>query len=147
MSRRAACLAMDESKGILMNLWKSIPIMTALLVAQAGSPAGALLAGPNPFPQVAQTASVPLYRVTVVQGSAKAINYRNLKHSTEIDLLGTVLVSNASGEAKIEGEKGGIEIKAKFKNLPPASSFGGEFLTYVLWGISQIGRAACRQRA
>jgi outer membrane protein OmpA-like peptidoglycan-associated protein len=124
-----------------MNLWKSIPIMTALLVAQAGSPVGALLAGPNPFPQVAQTASVPLYRVTVVQGSAKAINYRNLKHSTEIDLLGTVLVANASGEAKVKAGDGAIQIAAKVKNLPPASSFGGEFMTYVLWGISPEGSA------
>jgi hypothetical protein len=125
-----------------MNFLKSLPFTTAFLVAQAGAASAAPILNPNfnPAPQV-QSASVPLYRVTVVQGSAKAINYLNLKHSTEIDLLGTVLVSNASGEAKIEGEKGGIEIKAKFKNLPPASSFGGEFLTYVLWGISPEGSA------
>jgi len=125
-----------------MNFLKTLPLATAFLVAQAGAASAAPILNPNfnPAPQV-QSASVPLYRVTVVQGSAKAINYRNLKHSTEIDLLGTVLVSNASGEAKIEGEKGGIEIKAKFKNLPPASSFGGEFLTYVMWGISPEGSA------
>ena len=125
-----------------MNFLKTLPLTTAFLVTQAGAASAAPILNPNfnPAPQV-QSASVPLYRVTVVQGSAKAINYRNLKHSTEIDLLGTVLVSNASGEAKIEGEKGGIEIKAKFKNLPPASSFGGEFLTYVLWGISPEGSA------
>ncbi|MBI1752674.1 MAG: OmpA family protein [Acidobacteria bacterium] len=91
---------------------------------------------------MAQTTSVPLYRVTVVQGSARAINYRNLKHSTEIDLLGTVLVANASGEARVKSEDGAIEITAKFKNLPPATTFGGEFLTYVLWGISPEGRAS-----
>ncbi len=125
-----------------MIMWKTIPFMTALLVAQAGTPTAAptpyLNAAPSPQ---AQSTTVPLYRVTVVQGSAKAINYRNLKHSTEIDLLGTVLVANASGEARVKSEDGAIQITAKFKNLPPASSFGGEFLTYVVWGISPEGNA------
>jgi len=125
-----------------MNLWKTIPFATALLVAQAGSPSAAPVANPNLNPMaVAQPASVPLYRVIVVQGSAKAINYRNLRSSTEIDLLGTVLVPNASGEARVKSEDGAIQITAKFKNMPPASTFGGEFLTYVVWGISPEGRA------
>jgi len=126
-----------------MNLWKSLPLLTALLVAQTGTASAAPL--PNPgqaLAPIVQSSGVPLYRVTVVQGSAKAINYRNLKSSTEIDLLGTVLVPNASGEAKVKSSDGAIHISAKFKNLPPASTFGGEFLTYVLWGISPEGRAS-----
>jgi outer membrane protein OmpA-like peptidoglycan-associated protein len=123
-----------------MKLWKSIPFTTAFLVAQAATPA--LTPTLTPYQaQATQAGTVPLYRVTVIQGSAKAINYRNLKHSTEIDLLGTVLVPNASGEAKVKSEDGAIKITAKFKNLPAASTFGGEFLTYVLWGISPEGRA------
>jgi len=114
--------------------------MTALLVAQAGTNAPAPPPNANLDAPRVQSTSVPLYRVTVVQGSAKAINYRNLKKSTEIDLLGTVLVARASGEARVKSETGGIEITARFKNLPPASSFGGEYLTYVLWGISPEGR-------
>ncbi len=133
---------MGPLKDTHMNIWKTLPFTTAFLVAQAGTPSAAPIANPNfnPSPQI-QSVSVPLYRVTVVQGSAKAINYRNLKHSTEIDMLGTVLVANASGEANVKSEDGGIQITAKFKNLPPASSFGGEFLTYVLWGISPEGSA------
>lgn len=127
-----------------MKLWKSIPFTAALLVVQAGTPNIAIVPHPSlnldPSPQV-PAASVPLYRVTVVQGSAKAINYRNLRSSTKIDLMGTVLVRNASGVAKVKSNNGAIEIAAKFKNLPPASTFGGEFLTYVLWGISTEGRA------
>lgn len=126
-----------------MNPWPSLPFAVALLVAQGGTASASPLLkthlGPAP---AAQSSDVPLYRVTVVQGSAKAINYRNLKHSTEIDLLGTVLVPNASGEAKVRSQDGVIQISAKFKNLPPASTFGGEFLTYVLWGISPEGRAS-----
>ncbi len=134
--------SMDPLKGTQMNFLRALPFTTAFLVAQAGAPSASPMQNPNlnPSPQV-QSVSVPMYRVTVVQGSAKAINYRNLKHSTKIDLLGTVLVSNASGEAKVKSEDGGIQITAKFKNLPPASSFGGEFLTYVLWGISPEGSA------
>lgn len=124
-----------------MNIWKTLPFTTALIVAQAGTPALRPAANPNLPSPAAQVASVPLYRVTVVQGSAKAINYRNMKTSTEIDLLGTVLVPNASGEARVKSEDGAIQITAKFKNLPAASTFGGEFLTYVLWGISPEGRA------
>lgn len=125
-----------------MTIWRTMPLMTALLVAQAGSPSTSPLFHPNVTAATqVQPATVPLYRVTVVQGSAKAINYRNLKKSTEIDLLGTVLVAKASGEAKVKSENGAIQITAKIKNLPPATSFGGEFLTYVLWGISPEGRA------
>jgi hypothetical protein len=133
---------MNQLKGTNMKLWKSLPFTAAFLVAQAGSPFTAPIPHPslNPSPQDQQV-SVPLYRVTVVQGSAKAINYRNLKSSTKIDLMGTVLVRNASGEATVKSEDGSIQIKAMVKNLPPASTFGGEFLTYVLWGISTEGRA------
>lgn len=124
-----------------MHIWRTIPFMTALLVGQAGIPSTGPTAHANlDASSQAQPAVVPLYRVTVVQGSAKAINYGNLKRSTEIDLLGTVLAANASGEARVKSEGGAILITATFKNLPPASSFGGEFLTYVLWSVSPEGR-------
>ncbi len=125
-----------------MKLWRTIPFAAALVVAQAGSPLSTHAYKPNlnPTPQ-APSASAPLYRVTVVRGSAKAINYRNLKFSTRIALVGTALRPDASGEATLKSEGGVIHIAAKFKNLPPASTFGGEYLTYVLWGISPEGRA------
>ncbi len=128
-------------KGEPMNFWKTIPFLTAVLVAQAAAPTSCAAFSASPSQAVTQTNRVTLYRITVVQGSAKAINYRNMKHSTEVDLLGTVLVANAKGEAKIKSEDGALQIKAHVKNLPPASTFGGEFLTYVLWGISPEGRA------
>jgi outer membrane protein OmpA-like peptidoglycan-associated protein len=132
----------DQLKGATMKFWKLIPFTAAFLVVQAGAPSTTPVPNPNisASPQ-APPVSVPLYRVTVVQGSAKAINYRNLKSSTKINLMGTVLVRNASGEAVVKSKNGTIEIAATFKNLPPAATFGGEFLTYVLWGISPEGRA------
>ena len=120
-----------------MKFWQTIPFATALLVLQAQNP----LVTPISSPTTATPAIVPLYRVTVVQGSAKAVNYGDLRFSTKIDLKGTVLLPAASGVAKMKSKDGGIHITAKFKNLPPASTFGGEFLTYVMWGVSTEGRA------
>ena len=88
----------------------------------------------------AEPASVPLYKVTVVQNSAKAINYRYLKSSTMIDFKGTVLLANAKGSAEIKSKAGATDIDAQFENLPSATQFGAEYLTYVLWAISPEGR-------
>jgi outer membrane protein OmpA-like peptidoglycan-associated protein len=122
-----------------MNMWKTLPFATALLVLQAGE---TQITPPAQIPaQAVSPGTVPLYRIVVVQGSAKAINYRTLTRSATIDLMGTALVSNASGTATVSSEGNAIEVKVKVKNLPPASSFGGEFLTYVVWGISPEGRA------
>ncbi|MDR3673237.1 MAG: OmpA family protein [Holophaga sp.] len=119
-----------------MKFWQTIPFVMATLVIQAQTPPTQMM------PSAATaTASVPLYRVTVVQNSAKAINYGTLKGSNKIDFQGTVLASKASGVAKVKSGQDGTRITAKFKDLPAPSSFGGEYLTYVLWGISTEGRA------
>jgi outer membrane protein OmpA-like peptidoglycan-associated protein len=44
------------------------------------------------------------------------------------------------GEAKVESERGVIHVAAKFDRMSPPSSFGPEYLTYVLWAISPDGR-------
>src|ERR1700759_1507543 len=90
----------------------------------------------------AEPTPVPLYKVTVVQNSAKAINYRYLKSSTMIDFKGTVLLANAKGSAEIKSKAGATDIDAQFENLPAATQFGPEYLTYVLWSISPEGRPA-----
>ena len=85
--------------------------------------------------------STPLYRVTVVARTTKAINYRHLSGATKIDFRGTILLPFAKGEAKVEGRKGAIRIQAQFEKLDSANHFGPEFLTYVLWAVSPEGRA------
>jgi outer membrane protein OmpA-like peptidoglycan-associated protein len=122
-----------------MQLWKTIPFATALLVLQAQAPNAGPMGNAAQIDPLATAA--PLYRVTVVQGSAKAINYQNLKSTTKIELKGTVLAPNALGLVKIKSKDGKIEIISKFKDVPPATTFGGEYLTYVLWGVSTEGRA------
>ena len=81
-----------------------------------------------------------LYRVKVVQRDLDAVNYLHRSGSTTIGFAGTELLPNAKGEAKVESERGGITIDAKFEGLTPANGFGREYLTYVLWAISADGR-------
>ena len=49
-------------------------------------------------------------------------------------------MATSKGEAKVESERGVIHVSAKFERMAPPSSFGPEYLTYVLWAISPDGR-------
>jgi outer membrane protein OmpA-like peptidoglycan-associated protein len=46
----------------------------------------------------------------------------------------------AAGEAKVNSKRGTMKIEAEFSGLDRPSSFGNEYLTYVLWAISPEGR-------
>ncbi len=84
----------------------------------------------------------PIYRVTVTERTTKSISYRNRSGATKIDFAGTALMPAAHGEAKVESKKGYIEIEVEFRNLPEATQFGAEYLTYVLWAITPEGRTS-----
>ena len=99
---------------------------------------------PNPTQvEVQRAGDNPIYRVTinVVERNIKAVNYRVRGDSTKIDFKGTALLPDAKGDAWIESKKGYIDVKAEFEKLKPASIFGPEYLTYVLWAITPEGRA------
>jgi outer membrane protein OmpA-like peptidoglycan-associated protein len=84
----------------------------------------------------------PVYRVTVTERIAKAISYQHRSGATKIDFGGTPLMPNAHGQAKVESKQGYIEIEVEFRNLPEATQFGAEYLTYVLWAITPEGRTS-----
>ena len=86
--------------------------------------------------------ATPIYRVTVTQKTAKAINYKHRSGSTTIDFRGTELLQGARGEAKVESKQGYIEIEVEFDDLQPANKHGAEYLTYVLWAITPEGRTS-----
>lgn len=97
---------------------------------------------PNPTQQSAiPQISGPVFRVTVVGRTTPAINYRPRSGNTQIDFVGTPLLPRARGDATIKGEKGYIRVDANFERLEPATKFGPEYLTYVLWAITPEGRA------
>ena len=97
---------------------------------------------PNPTQQnVSTAASAPIYRVTVVARTMKAINYNHRSGSTKIGFRGTALMPLAQGEARVESKQGVIKIDAEMQKLDPATKFGPEYLTYVMWAITPEGRA------
>ena len=58
--------------------------------------------------------SQPIYRVTVVARTTKAINYNHRSGSTRIGFRGTALMPQAVGEAKVESKQGVIKIALKY---------------------------------
>ena len=102
---------------------------------------------PSPVQQSTQVeagmavGSTPIYRVTVVARTTKAISYNHRSGSTEIGFRGTALLPAARGEAKVESKQGVIRIDARMEKLEPATKFGPEYLTYVMWAITPEGRA------
>src|SRR5579872_4636098 len=85
--------------------------------------------------------SAPIYRVTVVARTTKAINYNHRSGATRIGFRGTALMPEARGEAKVQSKQGVIKIDAEMERLAPATMFGPEYLTYVMWAVTPEGRA------
>jgi outer membrane protein OmpA-like peptidoglycan-associated protein len=90
--------------------------------------------------QVDTTRQTPVYRVTVVARSTKAINYLHRSGPTNIDFRGTALMPEARGGATVNSKQGRIEIKLHVEKLTAANQFGPEYLTFVLWAITPEGR-------
>ena len=85
--------------------------------------------------------TVPVFRVTVVSRTINAVNYHHRSGTTHIDFRGTELMPTARGEASVESQMGSTKIDVHVGRLAPASQFGPEYLTYVLWAITPEGRA------
>jgi outer membrane protein OmpA-like peptidoglycan-associated protein len=83
----------------------------------------------------------PVFRLSVTSRNVQAINYKHRGGATKLDFAGTDLMPAAHGQAKVESKKGYIEIEVEFGNLQKPTTFGNEYLTYILWAISPEGRA------
>jgi outer membrane protein OmpA-like peptidoglycan-associated protein len=75
------------------------------------------------------------------QRTIRAVNYRRAGTTTRISFRSTDPNQIASGEAEVKNKGSRVEIEAKFTSLEPATRFGLQFLTYVLWAVSPQGRA------
>ncbi|MFY9909139.1 MAG: OmpA family protein [Candidatus Sulfotelmatobacter sp.] len=84
---------------------------------------------------------MPTFRVMVVSRSVQAVNYEHRSGSSKLDFAGTDLMPSANGVAEVNSKRGSIEIDAEFGDLQKPTTFGNEYLTYVLWAISPEGRA------
>ncbi|MDR3704125.1 MAG: OmpA family protein, partial [Candidatus Sulfopaludibacter sp.] len=101
---------------------------------------------PNPTqqsPAAPEQASqgMPIYRVTVVSRTTKAVNYHHRTGTTHIDFRGTELMPAARGEASVSSQMGSTKIETSLQHMTPAAQYGPEYMTYVLWGITPEGRA------
>ena len=85
--------------------------------------------------------TMPIFRVTVISRSVQAVNYEHRSGSSKVDFAGTDLMPSANGVAEVNSKRGSIAIEAEFGNLQKPTTFGNEYLTYVLWAISPEGRA------
>jgi outer membrane protein OmpA-like peptidoglycan-associated protein len=116
-----------------------LKLITTTLIGLLAAPAFAQVAtSAQPSELSAQT---PIFRVTVVGRTTAAINYRPRSGDTKVDLVGTALLPESRGYATVSGEKGYIKVDARFDHMQPATRFGSEYLTYVLWAITPEGRA------
>jgi outer membrane protein OmpA-like peptidoglycan-associated protein len=118
---------------------------SAILLLAAGS---LLVAQDTPNPTQTRALSptetgqpAPIFRVTVVSRTTKAINYHHRTGSTKVDFRGTELLPPARGDAKVESQMGSTKVDTHFDHLSPANQFGPEYLTYVMWAITPEGRA------
>jgi hypothetical protein len=82
----------------------------------------------------------PAFRLNVVSRTTRAVSYRHRSGATKINFQGTDLMPAAAGEAKVESKRGALEIEVEFSGLDRPTSFGNEYLTFVLWVISPEGR-------
>ncbi len=92
-------------------------------------------------PQQQSGDAPPIFRVTVVERTTNAVSYRHRSGWTKVDLRGTPLAPDATGHADVNSRPGYIEVKTEMHKLLPASQYGPEYLTYVLWAITPEGRS------
>ena len=119
--------------------------MTSIPFIGVGLLAGALLSAQDTQSENAArmaAGSQPIFRVSVTDRTAKAINYKHRSGATKINFRGTDLLPGSRGEAKVESKQGYIEIEVEFDDLKPATKNGAEYLTYVLWAITPEGRTS-----
>jgi outer membrane protein OmpA-like peptidoglycan-associated protein len=146
-------------KDRLMKRIVFVPLLSVMLLSvmfAQDSAAPLYPASPHPAPAVApsqdaapqqmnqqtgQNDQMPIFRVQVYARSTKAVNYRHRGGATTVDFRGTDLMPQVEGHAKVDGKAGHLAISVELTHMLPASSFGGQYLTYVLWAITPEGRA------
>lgn len=88
----------------------------------------------------AQDQSTASSGVETIARDTHAIDYRRGDH-TDVDITGTDLAPNVTGNAKIINKRGLTDIHVEVENLKSANALDASYLTYVLWAISPEGTA------
>ena len=85
--------------------------------------------------------SMPVYAEAEISRSVEAVDYQHRGGASQVDLVGTALLPSADGKAKVRSKRGTMEVEATFGDLQSPTTFGAEYLTYVMWAISPDGHA------
>ena len=81
---------------------------------------------PNPGDQ--PNGQVFSYRVTVVERTTEAVDYRDRGGTTQVDFKGTSLMPSVDGNAKVTGHTGRLAIDATLHHLAPPRPSDSLFL-------------------
>jgi outer membrane protein OmpA-like peptidoglycan-associated protein len=115
---------------------------TLLFVIGSALSVGAFAqAGPQESIALVPVGSMPTYVVSETSRTVEAIDYQHRGGASDVDLAGTSLLPSANGKAKVRSKRGTMEVEADFGNLQSPTTFGTEYLTYVMWAISPDGHA------
>ncbi len=108
----------------------------------AGAALLGLLAGGIPAAGAAAQAAHMNPPAHAITKTVQAVGFEVGGGSTKLDLAGTKLMPEASGEAKVEikSKEGATRVDVSVTGLRPPTTFGAEFLTYVLWAVTPEGR-------
>jgi hypothetical protein len=86
-----------------------------------------------------------LKTVEVTEPHGQILSYGYLSGSTDVAMRGTSRMPDARLKLKIGSRPGFVELdinRGQIVGLKPATQFGRDFLTYVLWAVSVDGKAA-----
>ena len=92
--------------------------LVSVLVGQVPNPAQSKAPPPNDLNQPS-----PVFRVTVVSRTTKAINYNHRTGTTHIDFRGTALMPPARGEAGAQSRLGSTKIETHLDHMTPAQGY------------------------
>ena len=98
-------------------------------------------AGPQESTTLVPGGSTPTYTVSETSRTVEAIDYQHRGGASNVDFAGTALLPSADGKAKVRSKRGTMEVEADFGDLQSPTTFGAEYLTYVMWAISPEGHA------
>lgn len=103
-----------------------------------------LFAGALAIPASAQVNNMrntePVNAVKQLRATRDALGISYPEGATiTVELQGTERDPQAFGKAKVERKRGETDVKIKLEDVKPATYFGGDYSTYVLWVVSPEG--------
>ncbi|MBS1955174.1 MAG: OmpA family protein [Cyanobacteria bacterium SZAS-4] len=90
-------------------------------------------------PHAAQAQQQTDSQDNIVNATISAFGYPIGSGFQKVNMAGTSVASQASGNAWVDPRQGATSIILRVSSMPQATSLGAEFLTYVLWTVSPDG--------